>query len=175
MAMSKTATQLIVIGLCGAAIPVVLMNNQRAKAAKIKAAKEEARKAAEAAPPPAAAPGAAAPTAGAAKPAATAEGKLGPRDDKAIQLQKAGLAMEWGRDPFHSVGAATGPTAKAGTLTLKGIAYRSSGKSYAMVNEAILREGEEIEGNHIIKIEQRQITLSREGREFILRLEEEAP
>ena len=67
------------------------------------------------------------------------------------------------------------PTLLNCTLTLKGIAYRPSGKSYAMVNEAIQREGEEIEGNQIIKIEKRQITLSREGREFILRLEEESP
>lgn len=175
MAMSKTAVQLIVIALCGAAIPVVLINNQRAKAARIKAAEAAAKKAAEAAPLAATpAPGATAAAAAAPKPGA-GEVKLGPRDEKAIQLQKAGLAGAWGRDPFHSAGAATGPTAKAGTLTLKGIAYRPSGKSYAMVNEAILREGEEIEGNRVVTIERRQITLSRDGRDFILRLEEESP
>ena len=169
--MSKTAVQVIVIGLCLVTIPVVLIKDQRARAAKAKAAQEvaaqKAAAAASAAPP-------AAPAAG-SQPAVTGEVKLGPRDEKALQLQKAVLAKEWGRDPFHSAGSNTGPTAKAGTLTLKGIAYRSSGKSYAMVNEAILREGEEIEGNQIVKIEKRQITLSREGREFILRLEEESP
>ena len=179
-AVSKTAVQVGVILVSVALISVILLNQQRERAARLKLAEERARKEAEenaakakaAAPAPSGGNGGAASSATGAK-AATIEVKpLGPRDEKAISLQKTSLARPWGRDPFHSVGS-VGSTAKAGALTLKGIAYRPSGKSFVMVNEAILREGEEIEGNRVIKIERRQITLSREGRDFILRLEEE--
>ena len=179
-AASKTAMQLGVIGLCLAVIPVILINNQRERAARLKSVQEKARKeaeeaAAQAKAPPQAAPAAApAAKAAAGKPATPEIKPLGPRDEKAIALQKASLARPWGKDPFHSAGTASS-TSKAGALTLKGIAYRPSGKSFAMINEAILREGEEIEGNHVVKIERRQVTLNREGREFILRLEEEQP
>ena len=179
MAAQKTVIQAIIIVAGLAIMPIVLLSHQRERAAKFKAEQVAAEKAAavtaaQATTPNAAAAAPAATTA--PKPGGVVEVKLGPRDEKAIALQKADLAREWGRDPFYSAAAAvTGLTAKAGTLTLKGIAYRPSGKSYAMVNEAILREGEEIEGNQIVKIEKRQITLSREGREFILRLEEESP
>ena len=172
---NKQAVQIGVIVLCLAALPVVMLNQKKEREAKARKLAEQAKKDAEKAAQEAQArAGTAAPATAttAAKTPAQEPKQLGPRDEKALALQKAVAAKDWGRDPFHTVGSVAS-TSKAGALTLKGIAFRSDGKSFAMVNEAILREGEEIEGNRIVKIERRQITLSREGRQFILRLEEE--
>ena len=171
---NKQAVQIGVIVLCLAALPVVMLNQKKEREAKARKLAEQAKKEAEKVVQEAQArAGTAAPTAVAAKAPAPEQSKpLGPRDEKALTLQKAIAAKDWGRDPFHTVGSVAS-TSKAGALTLKGIAFRNDGKSFAMVNEAILREGEEIEGNRLVKIERRQITLSREGRQFILRLEEE--
>jgi len=165
---NKQAMQIGIIVLCLSALPVVLINQQKERGAKRKRLQEQAQRDAEKAAQEAAAKAPAA----AAKFQAQEPRQLGPRDEKALALQKTIAATEWARDPFHPVGSVSS-TSKAGALTLKGIAYRTTGRSFVMVNESILREGEEIEGNRIIKIEQRQVTLSREGRQFILRLEEE--
>lgn len=166
---NKQAMQVGVIVLCLAALPVVFINQQKEREAKRKRLQEQAQRDAEKAAQEAAAK---VPAVATAKFQTQEPKQLGPRDEKALVLQKVIAAKEWARDPFHPVGSVSS-TSKAGALTLKGIAYRHTGRSFAMVNESILREGEEIEGNRIVKIEQRQVTLSREGRQFILRLEEE--
>ena len=169
---NKPAIQIGVILLCLAALPMILLNQQKEREAKMRRLQAQARQEAERAAREAAAR-VPAPAAAAVKFQVQELRQLGPRDEKALTLQKTVAAQAWGRDPFHAVGSVSS-TSKAGALTLKGIAYRQTGRSFAMVNEAILREGEEIEGNRIVKIERRQVTLSREGRQFILRLEEEA-
>jgi Type II secretion system protein B len=54
-------------------------------------------------------------------------------------------------------------------LALQGITYASDNRD-AMINGVTVHEGEEIEGARVVAIENRRVTLTRNGQEIILRL-----
>ena len=128
---------------------------------------------------PAESPAASAPAGATTGGAAGAEGasglsgvlaKLGPRDEAAIQRQLERMQLDWGRNPFEPAGV--GPSSRAGLLTLRGLSVTTTGRNLAIINETILREGDVIDGNAVVRIEPDQVVLQKDGREFILQLEE---
>ena len=96
--------------------------------------------------------------------------KLGPRDEAMIQKQLERMKLDWGRNPFEL--ASVGPTSKAGLLTLRGLSVTAAGRGFVIINESILREGDAVDGNQVVRIEPNQVVLMKDGREFIMKLEE---
>lgn len=112
----------------------------------------------------------------AAKPAlqAAAQGPskgVEPRDEDLFAKQSMILKAPWGRDPFH------GPKAKEpgmlSKLGLKGISVLDRGGALAVIGEQIVGEGDWVDDYIVKRIDPTQVVLERQGREFILRLEEE--
>lgn len=96
---------------------------------------------------------------------------LGPLDSGRRERQLEILKSPWGREPFyHKKGAI--PVIRS-ELVLKGIVARSDGKTAALINDAIVEEGGEVEGRRVKKIEPTHVILDQNGREFILELPEE--
>jgi len=58
-------------------------------------------------------------------------------------------------------------------LKLEGIIFDKYGLSYAMLNGAVVRVGESIEDYQILKIEEKKITLIRDGNISVIELKEE--
>ncbi len=96
--------------------------------------------------------------------------KLGPRDEAMIQRQLERMELDWGRNPFEL--ASDSPTSRAGLLTLRGLSLTDGGRGFVIINESILREGDVIDGNQVVRIEPSQVVLKKDGREFTMRLEE---
>ncbi len=96
---------------------------------------------------------------------------LEPLDEAQRQQQLAVLKEPWGRDPFLQKGLPA-PTLQT-ELVLKGVARRADGQVIALINEEIVQEGDRVEGHTVKRIEPAQVILQRDGREFILKLEEE--
>ncbi len=103
-------------------------------------------------------------------PLAKALVKLGPRDEAVIQQQLERMELDWGRNPFEL--ASDSSASKAGLLTLRGLSLTDGGRGFVIINESILREGDAIDGSQVVRIESSQVVLMKDGREFIMRLEE---
>jgi len=157
---SKDRTQLIVIGagvlLLMVFIPMNLMKGKK-------------KPAGPTATPVEAAPGGPLGIPQGASQAPTA--MLGALDPDRREKQIGILKGPWGRDPFyHKRGMI--PVVRS-ELVLKGVAVRSDGKTAALINDAIVEEGEEVEGCRVKRIEPVHVILDQNGREIILELQEE--
>ncbi|MBN1586763.1 MAG: hypothetical protein JW937_04965 [Candidatus Omnitrophica bacterium] len=95
---------------------------------------------------------------------------MGAFDEESRRLQLASLERPWGRDPFFMQEIIL--SARETSLDLQGISWRPDGKSYAIVNGEILQTGDMYERNIIVEIEARRVLLEREGRRYILSLQE---
>lgn len=60
-------------------------------------------------------------------------------------------------------------------LTLQGIVYEPRGGSYAVINDQIVREQDEIEGMKVLKIEQGSVTILSKGNEVQLTIHSAVP
>jgi hypothetical protein len=165
-------TRMLALGVLVAVLALFMVMEQgNAKKRRARRAAPPAEAAQQAEQPPAAS----APATADGAEAAAASGlsgvlaKLGPRDEASVQRQLERMQLDWGRNPFEPPGE--GPTSRAGLLTLRGLSVTPSGRNLAIVNETILREGELIDGNEIVRIETNQVVLQKDGREFILKLE----
>jgi len=88
-----------------------------------------------------------------------------------IQRQPERLKnLYWDKDPFYP--RTSKITSRQGGLFLKGISFSDSGSSFAVINDEILQEGDKIGEWKIIKIQEKQVILEKNGQQFILALEE---
>jgi hypothetical protein len=60
-----------------------------------------------------------------------------------------------------------------GTLNLEGIIYDEKGISYAIVNGAVVKIGDTIEGSQVLKIENNKVVFIKDGNPFEQELKEE--
>jgi hypothetical protein len=78
------------------------------------------------------------------------------------------------RDPFFALvdkdGRYISDTEYSGGLNLSGILWDPQGKSSALINAQVLRIGESINGFKIKEITKNSVTISKEGKNYILRL-----
>ncbi len=82
-----------------------------------------------------------------------------------------------GRDPLESLLNADGTLNRrliqeTSSYTLQGIIYDTQGKSYAVINNVTVREGDFIGDATIATIEKERVVLSRQGQEIVLNAEE---
>ncbi len=84
------------------------------------------------------------------------------------------------RDPFIPLVTSDGrllnlDTQQAkGALSLEGIIYDENGVSYAIVNGAVVKIGDAVDDNQVLKIEKNKVIFIKGGNPFELRLKEEA-
>jgi type II secretory pathway component PulC len=78
------------------------------------------------------------------------------------------------RDPFFALvdkdGRYISDAEYSGGLKLSGILWDPQGQSSALINTQVLRIGESINGFVIKKITKNSVTISKEGKNYILRL-----
>ena len=86
----------------------------------------------------------------------------------AVDVGEAPPPETWGSDPFVRDWIMVNELAN---LTLKAITVGGE-RSYALINDQILEEGDEISGKRIVKIETDKVTLEQGGRTFTLLLGE---
>ena len=81
----------------------------------------------------------------------------------------------WGRDPFyqHVNRTPNSPVSDQVTLRLLGILYREVNPQ-ALINGAVLTEGDSIQGYRVIKIAREHITLQGRGKTVDLRVAKES-
>lgn len=82
------------------------------------------------------------------------------------------------RDPFIPLVTSDGRLLKLdtekvkGALTLEGIIYDESSLSYAVVNGAVVKVGDIVEGNQVLRVEKNKVIFIKEGQMFNLELKE---
>lgn len=82
------------------------------------------------------------------------------------------------RDPFIPLVGSDGRLIKLetekvkGALTLEGIIYDESSLSYAVVNGAVVKVGDMVEGNQVLRVEKNKVIFIKEGQMFNLELKE---
>ncbi len=64
---------------------------------------------------------------------------------------------------------------KKSELSLKGIIYDKSGASFAIINDEVIKTGDNFLGYQIIKIEERKVILNKDGVPQELELPKEGP
>ncbi|MBM3326492.1 MAG: hypothetical protein FJY65_05875 [Calditrichaeota bacterium] len=73
----------------------------------------------------------------------------------------------WGRDPFVQARRYIDDETTVAELKLGGISVRGEDR-YALINKQIVRQGDEIAGMSVERIEKDRVIISRGGRSFIL-------
>lgn len=86
--------------------------------------------------------------------------------DKSQTLKKAITAQKWGRDPF--IFGET-KTAETGGLSLNGILWDEIAPS-AIINNTVVKIGDEVDGNRVVDIQKERVILSKEGSTYELNL-----
>ena len=74
---------------------------------------------------------------------------------------------DWARDPFIQARRFVDDQSQASGFKLEGVSVRGKDR-YALINTQILRVGDTIGAMSVIKIEKDRVTLSRNGRDFVL-------
>jgi len=83
--------------------------------------------------------------------------------------EEAAKKERWGSNPF-SANRSDSEEVQKEILMLQGIVFDGQGSAYAVINEKIVKEGDEIDDNKIIEITQNQVMLlTQEGAKTILR------
>lgn len=84
------------------------------------------------------------------------------------------------RDPFIPLVTSEGRLLKLdaeqpvqGALSLKGIIYDKSGASFAIINDKVVKLGDMVDDNQVLKIEKNKVLLIKEDRVFELLIKEE--
>ncbi len=104
----------------------------------------------------------------AAQPVPAATEAAPPADTTSALTPKVLPPETWGTDPFVRDWVMVNELAN---LSLKAITLGGE-RPYALVNDQILQEGDEISGKRIVKIESDKVTLEQGGRTFTLLLGE---
>ncbi len=60
-----------------------------------------------------------------------------------------------------------------GALNLEGIIYDEKGVSYAIVNGAVVKIGDTVDGNQVLRIEDKKVIFIKDGNPFEMELKEE--
>ncbi len=60
-----------------------------------------------------------------------------------------------------------------GTLNLQGIIYDAKGVSYAVVNGAVVKIGDTVDGSQVLRIEDKKVVFIKDGNPFEMGLKEE--
>ena len=85
-------------------------------------------------------------------------------------------APDWGSDPMHRRWRSTNTVAAAPTRTKTGSPLRLTavvvreGARYAVINGRVVREGDQIEGRRVIRVEPSQVIIDEKGTEVRLSL-----
>jgi len=98
--------------------------------------------------------------------------QIGPKIKK---KQKERASLPWGRDPFRiAESAIRNPQSAIGRppLVCRGIAYTAGGP-VALINLAVVREGETIKGYLVEQIAKDRVVLTKGGKSYVLRIGEE--
>lgn len=83
------------------------------------------------------------------------------------------------RDPFIALITSDGKflqlekTEVTGALVLEGIIYDKNGVSYALVNGAVVKVGDEIEDYRVLKVEDKKVLLMKDGQITEIKLKKE--